>query len=375
MIAPQLKLTEPQKRIVWLIRQTGEISRIELARALHLAPAAMTRLTRELTSLGVICDREAAQTGDRGRPTVPVTLSGQAGYAIGATVHPGWIDLIASDFAGRQSAFLRAPFNSPQLEDFSDTVERWMGSLSASDASFRARFLGLGVAAPGPRTKEDPVRRQVVEWLSGWRGRDLAQDLSDRLFMPVWVENDANCAALAELYCGGVLAHGGSAIVLFLGHGVGGGVIMKRDVFLGEFSNAGEIGRLFPGSYPRPSGIDLLKELRVAGADISDLFDMEQVIAGHPDLIEAWCVRVAGQLELAVHAGVAWFDPGAVIISGALPSVLVNRLTQLIAQGEWVRPHLHLPQPAILASALGSKSVVIGASLLPIHACTVAAEA
>ncbi len=374
MNAAQLKMTELQKRIVWRIRQSREISRIELARALHLAPAAMTRLTRELTSLGVIAELEAAQTGDRGRPTVPITLSGQAGYAVGATVHPGWIDMVASDFTGRQAAFLRAPFHSPRLEDFSDTVEKWMAGLSASDAAFRGRFLGLGVAAPGPTTKDDPDRRHVVEWLSGWRGRDLALDLSDRLFMPVWVENDANCAALAELYCGGVLAHGGSAIVLFLGHGVGGGVIMQRDVFLGEFRNAGEIGRLFPGSHPRPSGIDLLKELRAAGAAITDLFEMEQVIASYPALIEAWCLRVADQLVLAVHSGVAWFDPGAVILSGALPAQLVNRVTELIAGGGWLGPHQHLPQPAIIASALGSKSVVIGASLLPIHACTVAAS-
>jgi predicted NBD/HSP70 family sugar kinase len=368
---PQLNLTDIQKRIVWRIRQQGPTSRIQLSRDLQLAPAALTRISRELSALQIITDLSVDQTGDRGRPTMPVGLSGHAGYSIGATVHPGWIDLIATDFCGKVIGEERKAFHSAQIDDFLSVLTQWIGSHSALATGFRGRFLGLGIGVPGPNEANAPDQRVVVDWLHGWRGLKIADYCSDHLGLPVWVENDANCAALAELYCGGIHSYGDCVIVLFLGHGVGGGVIANRDLFTGAFGNSGEIGRLYPGRLPRPSGIDLLKRLKAAGADIEDLMTLNQILDSHAVFLEQWCVDAASQLQLAVHSGISWLDPGAVVISGALPSVIIQRVRDLLENGGWIDDNFRLPQPKILASSLGSQSVALGAALLPIHACTV----
>ena len=65
---------------------------------------------------------------------------------------------------------------------------------------------------------------------------------------PNWVirmENDANCTALGELYFGGHNVD--DFVMIALGTGVGGGVVVGRELFLGAKGNAGEVGFLIVG--------------------------------------------------------------------------------------------------------------------------------
>ncbi|MGK9797762.1 hypothetical protein O6250_23685, partial [Salmonella enterica subsp. enterica] len=91
------------------------------------------------------------------------------------------------------------------------------------------------------------------------------------------------------------------ALLLYVGHGVGGGVIHRRDVMRGEFGNAGDIGRLFRMDAPRPSGIDLLATLREAGAGIPSLFELEACLDTHAGIISAWAERAGNQLGAAAN--------------------------------------------------------------------------
>jgi predicted NBD/HSP70 family sugar kinase len=371
----EIRLSIDQKRIVWCLRQYGPTSRIELSRQLGLPATALTRLTRELSAMGVVFEAIPDPKGVRGRPTVPVIVSGHAGYAIGAAVHPGWIDLAAVDFTGRRIAQKSEPFNSKELDVFLQVLKRWMAGLSATNPAFRSKFLGLGIAVPGPTSANDPHRRLVVDWLEGWRNHDIEARCSKVLNLPVWVENDANCAALAELYCGDLLQTASTAIVFFLGHGVGGGVIVNRDFFPGEHLNAGEIGRLFPPNAPRPSGIDLLQCLRAAGANIQSLFKLDEFLPLYPQVFNAWCKRAARQLEIAVNGGVSWLDPGAVVLAGDLPQSVLQDICRRLSKAEWLTRYADLPAPKLHVSSLGSRAVVLGAALLPIHACTIPEKA
>ncbi|WP_313536364.1 ROK family protein [Sphingomonas sp.] len=106
----------------------------------------------------------------------------------------------------------------------------------------------------------------MVRRLAGWSDVPLAETLGDVLDMPIWIENDATAAALAEYYQPGIIDRYRSILVLFLGPGIVGGLIAARDLFRSDHGNAGEIGKLFPGEVLRPSGIDLIDTLRDAGA-------------------------------------------------------------------------------------------------------------
>lgn len=364
---PEIILSVEQKRVVWRLRTGGPAPRIALARELGIHNAVMTRLSQELIALGVIEEVGASVLATRGRPSTSLDVSSHAGYAAGATVHPGWLELALVDFAGHVIVRDLEPFDSPDPAVFADVVNRRLRGLAMNHGIQRSRFLGLGVAATGPLIAEDPRLRLAVPWLKGWRDIELEPYFSERLQLPVRVENDATLAALAEYYQGGLIRSTSSALVFFIGHGVGGGLIFGRAPLRGENGNAGEVGRLFPNSRPRPSGIDLLACLQADGADIHSLLDVPSVLETHGRTIRAWVDRAAGELELAIEGGIAWLDPGAIVLSGALPEAVMNMMGDRLRKASWATDYNHLPKPSFYVSRLGSWAVPIGAALLPIH--------
>ena len=68
---------------------------------------------------------------------------------------------------------------------------------------------------------------------------NMKQRLSEALHLPVSIENDAKCAALAELWQGSVKNHLNS-VVLVIGTGVGGGVIINGALYRGAHLEVGE---------------------------------------------------------------------------------------------------------------------------------------
>lgn len=308
---PQLRLTAPQKRVLLQLRIHGAMPRIHLGRTLGINGATVTRLIQQLLALEVVEEMEAEGPAERGRPMIPLRVSGHGGWTVGATVHPGWLELALVDFRGIPLVQDSIAFDSPDPVVFARTLAGRLRVLAAEHGFMRGKFLGAGIAVPGYALHADRTRRAVVDWLSGWADIPLAQVLGDALGMPVWIENDATAAALAEFYQPDVIGHYRSALVLFLGHGIGGGLIAERDLLLGEHGNAGEIGRLFPGGLPRPSGVDLIRTLQEAGVAIDSLSDL----VGACDC--SWCCvagsrhrhRIGGAAPASSPQSDGSFDP------------------------------------------------------------------
>ncbi|MEP9360403.1 ROK family protein [Sphingomonas sp. KR3-1] len=362
-------LTDQHKRILWNLRIQGAAPRAEIAQQLGIHAGPMTRLTRELITLDLIEEREQV-LAERGRPSIPLAVAGGGGYAAGATVHPGWLEIVLVDFAGTLIAREAQPFASPDPRVFAEAIDARLRAMAGERSLMRTRFLGLGLAVPGPVTKWSPRRRRTVEWLRGWQDVDLPDYFEDYLGVPVFVENEATCAGLAEFYDSGLIRSCDSAIVFFLGHGVGAGVISRRNVFGGEHGNAGEIGGFFPLDRARPSAIDLLKTLREAGAAIETLNEIDQVLESHAETIAAWAVRAGDQLWLAVDAGIGWIDPGAIVLSGGLPPSILQALGDRVTRGKDMIEHPSQPSVRFHVSRLGSWAAAIGAALIPIHEIT-----
>ena len=100
---------------------------------------------------------------------------------------------------------------------------------------------GVGVAVPGPVRDQSFVERGVN---IGWGNKEAAKEMSALLFdLPVKVCNDANAAALGELWRGGASKHN-SVVMVTIGTAVGGGVVLDGKIVEGAFGAAGEIGHI-----------------------------------------------------------------------------------------------------------------------------------
>lgn len=367
MNSAPFNLSDEEKRLLWRLRTHECAARTELATALQVSNATVTKLSRNLLSLGLIEAVDSPDPQGRGRPMTPLRIAAGGGYAVGATVHQGVFEIALVDYAGGIISLTSEEIAPPDPHSFARLVDRRIHDLAVEYRLLGTRLLGVGVGVPGPALSRDGDRWSVVNSLPGWRNVPLRQIMDETLGLPVWLENDATAAVLAEFYLGGLLRRCSTAIVFLLGYGIGAGIIDDGRLLKGEFGNAGEVGMLYPSERPRPTTLDLLSTLREEGCDIKSVADFEEQTRGYEHVIDRWLERASNQLEIAVNSGIAWFDPGAIIFASPLPAPLVARLADRLNDG---RLHwgLHRAAIEIDVSSLGGSSTALGAALLPIHA-------
>jgi len=103
-------------------------------------------------------------------------------------------------------------------------------------------LLGVGVGSPGPLDPSEGLIYTTPN-MPGWDNYPMKKKLEEKTRVPVVVENDANCAALAEYWKGaGQGSH--TMILLTLGTGIGGGIVRDGRLVNGEHVAAGEVGHM-----------------------------------------------------------------------------------------------------------------------------------
>ncbi len=99
---------------------------------------------------------------------------------------------------------------------------------------------GLGVGVPGPVYRDGSVPHTAN---LGWGYKAVAKELSELTGFPCRVGNDANVAALGEMWLGGAKGYK-NVLLLTLGTGVGGGIVIDGKILTGAHGAGGEIGHM-----------------------------------------------------------------------------------------------------------------------------------
>lgn len=125
-------------------------------------------------------------------------------------------------------------------ESILSDVAKAVDNKLAQDGISKDEVQGIGVGVPGPVDSAGVVHRCVN---IGWGVVDVASELGRLTGLKIAVGNDANVAALGEMWQGG--AKGCKDVVLVtLGTGVGGGIIVNGKVVAGFHGAGGEIGHM-----------------------------------------------------------------------------------------------------------------------------------
>ncbi len=104
----------------------------------------------------------------------------------------------------------------------------------------KEKIAGVGIGVPGPVDDDGVVHRAVN---IGWGTKNINEELGGLLGVPVRAANDANVAALGEMWAGGGAGYKNMVLVT-LGTGVGGGVIINGKVIAGSVGAGGEFGHM-----------------------------------------------------------------------------------------------------------------------------------
>lgn len=211
---------------------------------------------------------------------------------------------------------------------------------------------GVGLDAPGPIDSEGVVHRAVN---LGWETFNIKETLEEILHMPVMVGNDANVAALGEMWKGG--GQGSSnLIVVTLGTGVGGGIIIDGKMLTGATGAGGEIGHIHVDDnetescgcgnkgcleqYASATGITRLANRKLKESDKDSVLRQGEVSAKTVfDAVkekDALAMEVAEEFgkylgdALSVIAGIV--NPEAIVIGGG-----VSKAGEILI--DYIRPH------------------------------------
>lgn len=224
-----------------------------------------------------------------------------------------------------------------------------------------APLQAIAVASPGPFDRERGTTRNPPNVPQAWLDLPLRDALSQRFGCPVVVENDANCAALAEALHGA--AAGLRHVVYYtVSTGIGSGVVHDGRLVVGRHDTEGGHQVLWPSwlgdAPPCGCGGRGCLEGLASGSAIQRRFGVRP-----EDLDDqaAWD-DVGRWLGLAVVNATALHDPDAVVFGGGVCNAWPRFWPSMAATLE---AHLRLqPAPRVLRAALGDDRNLWGALAL-----------
>jgi len=218
----------------------------------------------------------------------------------------------------------------------------------------------IAISAPGPFDRERGMLLNPPGMPASWHGLDLAHQLGQRFDCPVVVENDADCAALAEARLG---AGAGSRTVAYwtVSTGIGSGVVQDGRLVVGRHDSEGGHMVLWPewlGGPPCHCGGAGCLETLASGRAIARRFG---VAAEHLADQDAW-VEIGRWLGVATVNVTTLHDPDVVVFGGG---VCANWQRFAPSLFETVERYLRLqPRPEIVLGNLGEERSLLGALLV-----------
>jgi len=221
------------------LRMGAPLSRADLAAITGLNKTTVSSLVDELIAHNFVREIGYNASGG-GRPAVLVELNPEAGCIIGIEFGVGYLNAVLTDFRAAIRWRRQVPF------DVSEDQHRVMNRLIAllrqvvrQSRRTGTRLLGTGISLTG--LVDVASGTQVFAPNLGWRNVPVRQLLSAKFDVPIFVDNDANAAALAERYLGA--AQSVDNFVYVTGNvGIGIGIVIGGHIFQGASGYAGEAG-------------------------------------------------------------------------------------------------------------------------------------
>ncbi len=340
-----------QSVILGVLQRSAPVSRAELAARTGLNRSTITHIVNHLIAEGLVA--EGQQMSSRvGRPGIALSLRPQGGSMLGLEIGVGFLSLIVTDFAAAPA--WRKKIATPPAASQADILAQAAALIDEALAAARQlglRPLGIGVGVPGLVD----ARQGLVVYAPnlGWRAVPLRSLWEPRFGLPLFVENEANLAALGEYYFG--QAQGVENLVFLNSDiGLGAGILIDGKLFQGAFGFAGEVGHIQRdpagelcacgrrGCWetqvgPRAVLRRVQALLEAAGQPRAPL-TFEQVVeaAGAGDPI---CTQALQEVALHLARGAAdlanLFNPELIVIGGALGRarpILQGLLERLVAE-------------------------------------------
>ena len=222
-----------------LLCREGVCPRVSLARQTGLKQSTVTNITAEFLRWGLI-QETGFLTGRKGRRSIGISLNNDDFGILSIRLARTHFLLSIFNLSAVQLSTQQYEIADGQNAD--DTVAQ-MCTIAKEliRTSAPRRILACGVAVPGPYSL---IRNRIALMTGtiGWDTIPLREVLRERLGIPVFAEQDANCGALAQYWLNPEFYSTQMLIYIAVGQGVGAGILDAGRLVRGKLGMTGEIG-------------------------------------------------------------------------------------------------------------------------------------
>lgn len=228
--------------ILQVFRTHPTLSRAHIASETGLNPSTVSNIINELIQENLIRETHDLIQSGTGRPGRSLEINPAGGCALGIEINVEYIEFLLTDFAANVLWRQRLA-SSPEVgqEEIMLQVSHIAKKASAFIRDQGLHLLGVGVGVPGLVDVSSGLLRIAPNL--HWVNVPIKEVLSNYFDSPIYVENEANAAALGEYYFGAT-RNVKDFIYLSTGVGLGSGIVIGGKLFRGMFGYAGEAGHM-----------------------------------------------------------------------------------------------------------------------------------
>lgn len=219
------------------------MSRADLSRTIGLTKSAVTIITNELVSDGIIYERGLeARNNQRGRTSILLDINADYGFSVGVMLHRKHIDVSVVNIKGElvdTACEKTTEFINPDM--VIDWVEDTINSLVLKNGLNHSRCVGIGIGCPGPVEYKNGVILEPPNF-SLFQNYPVVEKFKAKFSVPIYLENNAVALALTEHYKNSSENVSKSKLFVVISNGIGATVLKGGKVFRGSRGFSGEIG-------------------------------------------------------------------------------------------------------------------------------------
>lgn len=328
-------LTEPESAALRTVLTRGPLPRAEIARALGLSRASLTRVTRNLLDHGLMVEGALEVRGSTGRPSELLGVNSSSRHLLGVKLTGSSAFFAVTDLTGQVVASAEESLHARDV----DAVVRQIADYRSAIAEDYPDIVAAGVCIAGDIATIGGRELVIDSAFLGWNEVPLHDVLTQVLRMPVAVQNDVRALTEAEHLFGAGAGSDTFALVT-VGTGIGFGFTVHGQVVNGQTGHAGRVDHLaVDGSGPLcglghrgcasaylPSSA-IVDALRTPGVDYDDA--VTRARAADPAALRAFA-DAGRALGVIIGTVANMLDPDRIVLTG-----------DGIAVVELAGPHIH----------------------------------
>lgn len=328
--------------VLKLVAMQDEASRISITRETGLSKMTVTNIVSELINEEYLIQTSSQKSSGAGHNPVLLDISPEAPIVLGLYISRSYIEAAISNLKG----VLLWRRSVPLLEENAESLEEKLTGLAKSAIkSIKGRLLGVGVSMIGPLEEKQGVLLNPTNFY-GIEDFPVKALLENACGTKVYVSNDTNAAALAELLLGSGKDLD-NFIYIGVSTGIGAGIVSQGALYQNGSGYAGELGHTTikydgmqcacgnRGCLELYVNIDILREklAHACGLSVKDIFPQNfEELAEREDCDKIFS-DMAINLSYALINAVNLFNPQKILLGhegGMLPQKCISQMEEFV---------------------------------------------